>query len=205
VADVHGHLLGGGGALMAKLGKYNLFVLNESPQYSVQTTSYPVEKGIAMTDHVQPEPESLKIDVFLSGANYQKTLDQLKNSMYKGEMMNYAGRFIMRNVVIENISPSADASAKNGVMVSITLKQIRVATTPYVKTNVKNAQVKKVSNAGQKQPTPKKQSNAVYHVVKKGDTYWGLSKKYGTSVNQLRAWNKYPDTKIPVGVKLRVK
>jgi LysM repeat protein len=190
---------------MAKLGNYNLFVLDESPQYSVQTTSYPVEKGISLTDHVQAEPESLKIDVFLSGTNYQKTLDQLKNSMYKGEMMNYAGRFIMRNVVIENISPSADASAQNGVMVTISLKQIRVATTPYVKTTVQTAQVKKVSNAGQKQPTPKKQNTAVYHVVKKGDTYWGLSKKYGTSVNQLREWNKYPDTKIPVGVKLRVK
>ena len=190
---------------MAKLGSYNLFVLSESPQFSVQTTSYRVEKGIAMTDHLQPEPESLQIEVFLGGEDYQKTLDQLKNSMYKGEMMNYAGRFIMRNVVIENISPSADASAKNGVMVSITLKQIRVATTPYAKAAVKNAQMKKVSNAGQKQPTPKKQNTAVYHIVKKGDTYWGLSKKYGTSVNQLREWNKYPDTKIPQGVKLRVK
>lgn len=187
---------------MAKLGKYNLFVLNESPQFSVQTTSYPVEKGISLTDHVQPEPESLQVEVFLSGDGYQKTLDQLKNSMYKGELMDYAGRFIMRNVVIENISPSADASAKNGIQASITLKQIRVATTPYVKPN---PQTKPPTNAGKKQPTPKKPGNAVYHITKRGDTYWGLSKKYGTPVSQLRAWNKYPDTKIPVGVKLRVK
>ncbi|WP_171567652.1 LysM domain-containing protein [Brevibacillus sp. MCWH] len=191
---------------MAKLGKYNLFVLNESPQYSVQTTSYPVEKGISLTDHVQPEPESLKIDVFLSGSNYQKTLDQLKNSMYKGEMMNYAGRFIMRNVVIENISPSADASAKNGVMVSITLKQIRVATTPYAKAAVKNTQVKKVSNAGQKQPTAKKASNATYHVIKKGDTFWALAKKYGTTVTNLRKLNPNVDEKkLQIGSKVRVK
>lgn len=191
---------------MAKLGKYNLFVLNESPQYSVQTTSYPVEKGISLTDHVQAEPESLKIDVFLSGANYQKTLDQLKNSMYKGEMMNYAGRFIMRNVVIENISPSADASAKNGVMVSITLKQIRVATTPYAKAAVKNTQVKKVSNAGQKQPAAKKDTNAVYHVVKKGDTFWALAKKYGTTVTNLRKLNPNVDEKkLQIGSKVRVK
>ncbi|MCL6617781.1 MAG: LysM domain-containing protein, partial [Anoxybacillus ayderensis] len=147
---------------MAKLGSYNLFVLSESPQFSVQTTSYPVEKGISLTDHVQPEPESLQIEVFLGGNGYQKTLDQLKNSMYKGELMNYAGRFIMRNVVIESISPVADASAKNGVMVSLNLKQIRVATTPYAKTTVKNARVKSATNAGQKQAISKINNNAVY-------------------------------------------
>ncbi|MED5050662.1 LysM peptidoglycan-binding domain-containing protein [Anoxybacillus rupiensis] len=188
---------------MAKLGKYNLFVKSESLQYSVQATSYPVEKGSVLTDHVKPDPETLKIDVFLEGEDYQKKIDQLNSSMYKGEMMNYAGRFIMRNVIIESISPSADKSARNGVMVSISLKQIRIAATPYVQAN--NPQTKSVTNAGQKQPTPKTQSTAVYHVVKKGDTYWGLSKKYGTSISQLRSWNKYPDTKIPIGVKLRVK
>ncbi|MED4979399.1 LysM peptidoglycan-binding domain-containing protein [Geobacillus stearothermophilus] len=187
---------------MAKLGNYNLFVISESPQYSVQTTSYPVEKGIAFTDHVKPEPESLQIEVFLSGSSYQKTLDQLKNSMYRGDIMTYSGRFIMRNVIIESISSNADKSAKNGIQASITLKQIRVATTPYVKPN---PQTKPPTNAGKKQPTPKKPGNAVYHITKRGDTYRGLSKKYGTPVSQLRAWNKYPDTKIPVGVKLRVK
>lgn len=187
---------------MAKLGNYNLFVISESPDYGVQTTSYPVEKGIAFTDHVKPEPESLQIEVFLSGSNYQKTLDRLKNSMYSGDIMNYAGRFIMRNVIIEKISPKADKSAKNGVLVTITLKQIRVATTPYVKPN---PQTKPTTNAGKKQPTPKKPGTAVYHVTKRGDSYRLLSKKYGTPVSQLRAWNKYPDTKIPIGVKLRVK
>lgn len=191
---------------MAKLGSYNLFVLSESPQFSVQTTSYPVEKGIAMTDHVQPEPESLQIQVFLSGSNYQKTLDQLKNSMYKGEMMNYAGRFIVRNVVIESISPNADKSAKNGVMVTISLKQIRVATTPYAKAAVKNTQAKKVSNAGQKQPTAKKASNATYHVIKKGDTFWALAKKYGTTTTNLRKLNPNVDEKkLQIGSKVRVK
>jgi GH15 family glucan-1,4-alpha-glucosidase len=190
---------------MAKLGNYNLFVISELPDFGVQTTSYPVAKGIAMTDHVKPEPESLKIDVFLNGTNYQKTLDQLKNSMYKGEMMNYAGRFIMRNVVIENISPSADSSAKNGVMVSISLKQIRVAITPN-KTAAKNAQTKKVSNAGQKQPTSKNQSNVIYHIIKKGDTFWALAKKYGTTVTNLRKLNPGVDEKkLQIGSRVRVK
>jgi LysM repeat protein len=187
---------------VAKLGNYNLFVIRESPQFSIETTSYPVEKGIAFTDHVKPEPETMQLEVFLHGDDHMKQLDKLKNSMYKGEIMTYAGRFIMRNVIIEDVSPDADASSENGIPATIKLRQIRVATTPYVKAN---AQTKKTTNAGKKQPTPKKPSTAVYHVTKRGDTYWGLSKKYGTPVSQLRAWNKYPDTKIPIGVKLRVK
>lgn len=188
---------------MAKLGIYNLFVISESPQYSVQTTSYPVEKGIAFTDHVNPEPESLQIEVFLSGSNYQKTLDQLKNSMYRGDIMTYSGRFIMRNVIIESISSNADKSAKNGVQASITLKQIRVTTTPYVKSNPRT---KPPTNGGKKQPTPPKSSTAVYHVIKKGDNYWSLAKKYGTTVANLRRLNPGVDErKLKIGSKIRVK
>ncbi|WP_446662948.1 LysM peptidoglycan-binding domain-containing protein [Geobacillus sp. CCR] len=186
---------------MAKLGNYNLFVISESPQFSVETTSYPVEKGIAFTDHVKPEPETLNIEVFLSGANYQKVLDQLKNSMYKGEIMTYAGRFILRNVIIESISASADKSAKNGVQISLSLKQIRVAVTPYTKPKTKSP-----TNSGKKQPTPKKTSTAVYHVIKKGDTYWWLAKKYGTTVTNLRKLNPAVDEKkLQIGSKIRVK
>lgn len=188
---------------MAKLGKYNLFVISESPQFSVQTTSYPVEKGIAFTDHVKPEPESLQIEVFLSGSSYQKTLDQLKNSMYRGDIMTYSGRFILRNVIIENISSNADKSAKNGIPITMTLKQIRVATTPYVKSN---PQTKKTTSAGKKQPAPRKPSTAVYHVIKRGDTYWELAKKYGTTVANLRRLNPgVNERKLKIGSKIRVK
>jgi hypothetical protein len=188
---------------MAKLGNYNLFVISESPQFSVQTTSYPVEKGIAFTDHVQPEPETMQLEVFLYGSNYQKQLDALKNSMYRGDIMTYAGRFIMRNVIIEDISPSADSSVGNGVNVTIKLRQIRVATTPYVKSN---PQTKKTTSAGKKQPTPRKPSTAVYHVIKRGDTYWELAKKYGTTVTNLRKLNPGIDErKLQIGSKIRVK
>lgn len=43
------------------------------------------------------------------------------------------------------------------------------------------------------------------HVVQLCDTYWGIAKKYGTTVKKLRALNGYPDTKIPVGVELKVR
>lgn len=40
------------------------------------------------------------------------------------------------------------------------------------------------------------------HKTKKGDTYSSLAKKYDVTVQELRGWNKYEDTKIPVGVDL---
>lgn len=43
------------------------------------------------------------------------------------------------------------------------------------------------------------------HLVQPGDTYWALARKYGTTVKKLRALNGYPDTKIPVGVELRIR
>ncbi len=38
--------------------------------------------------------------------------------------------------------------------------------------------------------------------VEKGDTYWSISKRTGVSIENLRAWNKYEDTKIPTGALL---
>ncbi len=40
------------------------------------------------------------------------------------------------------------------------------------------------------------------HTIKEGDTYWGLSRKFGVSVDQLRTWNGYPDLGLPIGSEL---
>ncbi|MFC6275600.1 LysM peptidoglycan-binding domain-containing protein [Levilactobacillus tangyuanensis] len=41
--------------------------------------------------------------------------------------------------------------------------------------------------------------------IKKGDTYWGYHMKFGTSIKKLRSWNGFPDRKLPIGKKIRVK
>lgn len=49
-------------------------------------------------------------------------------------------------------------------------------------------------------------STTKYHTVKKGDTLWGISQKYGTSVDNLKKYNKlYNGKTIYVGMKLIVK
>jgi Leucine-rich repeat (LRR) protein len=42
------------------------------------------------------------------------------------------------------------------------------------------------------------------HKVKDGDTYSKIAKQYNVTVDQLRAWNEYEDTKIPIGAELIV-
>ncbi|MFQ6391345.1 LysM peptidoglycan-binding domain-containing protein [Priestia aryabhattai] len=180
---------------MARLGNISLVVEKEDDSASVDATSYPVEQGIPMTDHVEQKPDEFSLSGFLLGNSYKTDYEYLKKCMNNGTVLTYVGRNIAKNVIILDLSGTVDSSIANGKDISIKLRQIRIASTPWVK----------VKNSGKKKPVSTKPSGAVYHLVKKGDTYWDMWKKYGTSIAQLRSWNKYPDRRIPIGVKLRVK
>ncbi len=182
---------------MAKLGKVKLLIESEGDSSGVDATSYPVEKGVPFTDHVQENPDEFSLSGSIIGPNFKADKEYLKKEMKKGTIFTYTGRNIAKNVIILSIDGNMDSNISNGSDISIKLQTIRIATTPWVK----------VKNNGKKKPVNKKptKSKAVYHRVKKNDTYWGMWKKYGTSISQLRKWNKYPDRRIPIGVKLRVK
>lgn len=56
-----------------------------------------------------------------------------------------------------------------------------------------------------KEPKPAKDTKE-YHIVRKGDTLWGLARKYKTTVKQLAEWNNIKNINlIRIGQKLRVK
>lgn len=181
---------------MARLGKVQLLIEKESDSKSIEATSYPVEKGVAMTDHVEKKPGEFSLSGYIIGPNYQADKEYLQKEMDKGTIFTYVGRTVAKNVIIVSIDGDVDASIANGTAISIKLQEIRIANTPWVK----------VKNGGKKKPVTTKPANKpVYHLVKKHDTYWDCWKWYGTSIPQLRKWNKYPDRRIPIGVKLRVK
>ncbi|PQV47859.1 peptidoglycan endopeptidase LytF [Jejuia pallidilutea] len=50
-----------------------------------------------------------------------------------------------------------------------------------------------------------KHSASNFHIVKAGETLFGLSKKYGASLNELKKANNLETTLVAVGQKLRVK
>jgi len=191
---------------VAKLGNVYLQVTSENINDSVEATSYPVEEGVPFSDHIREQPKGVSLDGYVLGRDSKQRLQQLRHSMKKGEILSYTGRSILKNVIILSIDDNRTNEASNGSAVSIKLQFIRIVSTSWEKVPAKQkTQQKKQTNAGKKQPVDEKKTTAVYHKVKKGDTYWGLSRKYGTSIPQLRKWNKYPDRAIPIGVKLRVR
>ena len=53
-------------------------------------------------------------------------------------------------------------------------------------------------------PKPKPKPSARYHTVKKGDTLFSLSKRYGTSVSRLKSVNGLGSDLIRIGQTLRI-
>jgi LysM repeat protein len=193
---------------MAKLGNISLHIEKESENHKIEATMYPVEKGEAFTDHVAKRPSEFSISGLILSDNWDTSLKQLQTMMEKGNIVKYVGKMVAENVIITDISGDHGAEVKNGATIRISLRRIRLTTTAWIKTPpITRPVVKPPTNSGKKKPvqkTPPK-SKAVYHIIKKGDTYWGLSKKYKTSIPQLRTWNKWADRKIPIGAKARVK
>ncbi|AOH54490.1 hypothetical protein ABE28_009005 [Peribacillus muralis] len=184
---------------MAKLDNVSLFIETENENYKVDVTEYAVEKGEPFTDHVSKRSPEFTISGYILSSDYETSKKKLISIMESGKIIKYVGKLSASNVVITNISGKRTSNVQNGMGIDISLRRIRISTTSWKK--------KPTNNSGKKKPVSKKKpaNKNKYHVTRKGDTYWGLSRKYGSSIPQLRKWNKYPDRRIPIGVKLRVK
>jgi LysM repeat protein len=76
----------------------------------------------------------------------------------------------------------------------------KTATNPAVKVEPKKQDVKQPKA---KIPTPKKPT-ARFHIVKKGDTLYGIAAKYKTTVPQLKKVNKIKGDNLQIGQKLTI-
>ncbi|RQO32508.1 hypothetical protein DBR32_02595 [Taibaiella sp. KBW10] len=66
--------------------------------------------------------------------------------------------------------------------------------------------VERPNNVVNTAPAPAKHSQSGVHVVKKGETAFGIAKQYGITVDQLVKWNKLPASgSVSLGAKLKVK
>lgn len=188
---------------MAKLDGISLHIEKESENYKVDVTEYAVEKGVPFTDHVSKRSPEFTVTGYIISKKAETDKTKLIDIMNKGKVVKYVGKMSASNVVITNISMGHSSSIKNGMTIDISLKRIRIATTSWQK---KKPIQKKPTESGKKKPVSKKPaSTKKYHTMKKGQTYSYVSKKYGTSIAQLRKFNKWADTKIPIGAKVRYK
>lgn len=185
------------------LGKLHLLVEDEAWQDDADIPQYAVEKGKDITDHVEDRANVLTItgvifaDKKHSVAEKVKAIRKYKNA---GKRLTYVGRRTGTNFLINKFNYDSNVKISNGHPFTIVLQEVRIADNDK-KTSKKSAKNK--SNGGTKQTSGSK--GATTHKVKKGDTYWDLAKKYGTTWQKLYKLNKYPPRKIPIGVILKLR
>lgn len=198
---------------ISKLHGLLIHVESEDATIDVDIPTHKVEKGIDLSDHVERKPITIKI----SGLLVRPTEDRVETLVQKlqkieveGKVITYEGRRIYKNMLVSGLSIGASSKVMNGYRFSLTLTEVRIAQSSYVKPKVKATTATK-KQAGRKQTENKKDvkaaaktANPVSHTVKKGDTYSALAKKYGVSVTSLQKLNGYDPKKIPIGVKLKV-
>lgn len=196
---------------MAKLDTVSLFIVSESENHKVEATEYAVEKGEPFIDHVAKRPSEFTISGFILSNDWEGEKNKLIALMESGTITKYVGKMQATNVVILSISGKHGSHLVNGMDIDITLRKVRITSTPWQKASGKEVAIRKPTTvSGLKKPVTKVSSASVtanlpkYHIIKKGQTYYYLSKKYGVPITQLRTWNKWPDHAIPIGGKARV-
>ena len=178
-----------------------IFIEKEDINYKMNISENSVESGINLTDHAEREPLELSLSGMLLDSEKSSAYEQytkLRNWQLACKQVKFVGRNVFTGVITD-ISKSNDYTVGNGAKVSLTLKEIRIANTPY-QTGNKQYVV-------QKQVVTTKYLVTIYHTVKKGENLTLIAKKYGTTVNNILKLNssiKNPNL-IYVNQRIRVK
>jgi LysM repeat protein len=194
---------------MALLGGYEIHVITETPEYSVNVTQYPVEDDIALTDHVERLPSMMTITGKILGPDAANIREKLKEAMYSGQRLDYVGRNAFRQVLIASIETEHDYEVANGYRFTMTLQQVRIAKpsyAPLLNDPILLAQVKPTTSAGQQQVADKPSAGTPQmHTIRRGETFYSIAPKYGTTWQAILALNPGVDPrKLQIGQKVRV-
>lgn len=213
-----------------------LFATNESETNTSTVTTYPIDADDPVSDHVRRESKTIQITGYLYGQQAAKRLwagkqddvsgyglpkksvqqqykDLLKwqfdgvELVYKSNWADEvkgmkANHIYYKHCVMSDLTKTLEKPLNDSVQITFNLTFIYKAKAKTSATPAKN-------NKGRK-TTAGSYVGAKYVSVKYGMTYWGLAKKYGTTVAQLRKWNgsekttMYPDKSGKYPKKLRV-
>jgi hypothetical protein len=191
----------------AMLGEIQLDnVSNEKVNRSINSTDHPIEDGFSITDHIERNPKTLDISGVITGVDAAYRSSKLERYMNEAELLKYTYRNSFVGVIIEKFNSGHGVKVYGGFTFDMSLKLVRTvskAKVVNISTPVKKVVAKTVSK-GRQQPSTNITKNPVYHTIVSGDTYWGLAKKYGTSLSLIQKWNKWDARSIPVGAKVRV-
>ena len=152
---------------MAKLNNLYIFVKDEQLSFGVDVTEHTVESGIDISDHVRRRARTLSITGEFVGTKGAATLSQIQRLHEEGKYCLYVGCVNFPKCLITDFNISNTPNIWGGCEFSMTLKEIRTASTAYKKT-------KATKNTGTQQKTSNSTAIWVNHTVKKGDTVWAL-------------------------------
>jgi hypothetical protein len=127
-------------------------ITSVDPGESSNTTDHALEDGEQISDHINNDPITLKIDGIILDKTDGKLL-KLRNYRQKGEILTFNYRYKLETVVVTSFSPKYNSSIRDGYAFSMSLKQIKLAKAPNI-INVSQfvkQQVSNVANAGRKQ------------------------------------------------------
>lgn len=175
---------------MAKLNGLYIFVVDEDMSYGVEVTSHTVETGIEISDHVKRKGVTLSLTGEIVGKNAASVLSKIKTMHQTGTLCKYVGRTALSNCVIAEFATSHPHNIWGGCSFSMTLKEIRTASTSY------KQKTKQTKKTGTQQVKNQSKETGVFHTVKKGDTIWDLVaapnapyKKYGLTCDDIMKMN----------------
>ena len=179
-------------------GKKEMLIHGEKEEQTIDmnVAQYPVEQGEPLVTHSQYDQNEVIITGYVMGKDLSETNDKanvLIDWQIKATILKLKYGVNDSNFLIKSFKKTYADGLVNATAVEITLIRVRLPTSSH----------QQRTNSGKQQPS--KLPEQTYVTVKPGNTYWGWSMQYGTSIPQLREWNKYPDRFIPIGVRVRVR
>lgn len=190
---------------MALLNGLYIFVSSESVSRSIESTSHPTEKGLPITSTIQYQPVELSLSGYIvdnEKYNTKNTKDKIVALMKEGSLVEYKGRNVLPNMQIQSFDGDFDNKTWKGFSFSMTLKQVRIANTSYVKKESKKETVTKQKEEKKKNP-PKPDLQVGSTVVFKGGNVYVASDSAKPAANRgrstckitytnTRSWSKHP-------------
>lgn len=149
------------------------------------------DAGYAQTDLVHLTTKGYELKGQLLFEAIKNSMDSLsENKSLKSLSFAYSEQ----KEIVPEVVPEKKVEEKKIV------EKEKTATNPAVKVEPKKQDVKQPKA---KIPTPKKPT-ARFHIVKKGDTLYGIAAKYKTTVPQLKKVNKIKGNNLQIGQKLTI-
>ena len=130
-----------------------VFVENESVQRAIESTSHPTEKGLPITSTIQKQPIELSITgriVDNDKRSAKITKDKLEELLNSGSLVTYDGRNSLKNMQIQSFDSDYDNKTWGGFVFSMSLKQVRIAKSSYVKKSTTITAQKKTAKTSPK-------------------------------------------------------